>query len=123
MILTTNMKKVGTASVLGLTGRVTLGKNAETVREVIDLQLSEGIHNIVLNLAGVSFIDSAGLGILVANLAKAKAAGGMLKLAEPQDRVKNAIELTRLTGLFPLYATEQDALNSFKPSAVEAQVQ
>jgi anti-sigma B factor antagonist len=99
--------------VVSLTGRVLLGRTAEAVREVIDQELSEGVQNIVLNLAGVTFIDSAGLGTLVADLAKMKAAGGMLKLAEVQERVKSALELLRLTALFPLYATEQDALDSF----------
>jgi anti-sigma B factor antagonist len=123
LVLTTNLKKVGTASVVSLTGRVTLGKTAEAVGEVIEQELSEGVQNIVLNLSGVTFIDSSGLGTLVANLAKTKAAGGMLKLAEPQERVKSALELTRLTGLFPLYATEQDALNSFNAAGAEALVQ
>lgn len=123
MILTTDLKKVGTASVISITGRFTLGKPAESVRAVIDQVLSDGGQNIVLNLAGVSFIDSAGLGLLVINITKAKAAGGEVKLAEPQERVKDVFELTRLTKLFPLYASEQDAINSFDSAGVAAPVQ
>jgi anti-sigma B factor antagonist len=120
---TTGIRKVGTVSVVNLAGRVTLGKAAESVRELIDQLLAEGAPQIVLNLAEVSFIDSAGLGVLVANLAKIKAAGGMLRIAEPQERVKDALELTRLTKLFPLYSTESEALDSFSQVETVTQVQ
>lgn len=113
----TDFKQVGSECVLALSGKVTLGEASQTVRTTLEDLIKNGNTRIVLNLADVSFIDSAGLGILTMNYASVKAAGGLLKLAEAQERVKEALEVTRLTRLFPLYATEQEALQSFTAAA------
>lgn len=120
MSMKTEVKKVGSTSVLSISGKVTLGEASQTLRAALDQLVMEGSNQIVLNLAEVPFMDSAGLGVLALNFANAKAAGGMLKVAEPQARVKEAVELVRLDHLFPLYATEQEAIDSFGSSDGEA---
>lgn len=112
----TEVKKVGSTSVLSISGKVTVGEGSQTLRAALDQLVLDGSNQIVVNLAGVPFMDSAGLGVLALNFANTKAAGGMLKVAEPQDRVKEAVELVRLNHLFPLYATEQEAIDSFGAS-------
>jgi anti-sigma B factor antagonist len=113
MPLTTVVRNVGPAAVIAVVGKIALGETWNSIDELLQKQRDEGTRQIVLNLSGVPFIDSAGLGLLIMNLAKMKAAGGMIRLAEPQSRVQSALELTRLTNLFPIFETEQEALNSF----------
>ncbi len=113
----TEVRKVGSTSVLSISGKVTVGEPSQTLRAALDQLVLDGSNQIVLNLSDVPFMDSAGLGVLALNFANTKAAGGMLKLAEPQERVKEAVELVRLNRLFPLYATEQEAIDSFSDNA------
>ncbi len=113
MAIKTGYKQVGSEGVLSLSGKITLGEASQTVRTALEDLLKNGNTRVVINLADVSFIDSAGLGILTMNFASMKAAGGLLKLAEMQERVREALEVTRLTRLFPPYATEREALESF----------
>jgi anti-sigma B factor antagonist len=121
--LTASVKNVGPASVISIAGKIALGDTWHSVDEILQSIRDQGTLHVVVNLSGVPFIDSAGLGLLVMNLSKMKAAGGTIKLAEPQSRVQSIIELTRLTGLFPIYATEEDALNSFGVGSTAAPVQ
>ncbi len=99
--------------VVNFKGKITLGEASQSVRSTVEQLVGENCSKIVFNLAEVPFIDSAGLGALTLSYTKAKAAGGMVRLAETQVRVKDALEMTRLTRLFPLYETEKEAIDSF----------
>lgn len=103
----------GPLAIVALRGKLTLGEASEALRAVVEKLASEGCQRILLNLAGVPFIDSAGLGALALSFTKVKAAGGLLKLAEAPPRVQDALEMTRLTRLFPVYTSEQEAAASF----------
>jgi anti-sigma B factor antagonist len=109
--------------VISIGGKIAVGDTWHSVDQILQSVREQGTRQIVVNLSAVPFIDSAGLGLLVMNLSKMKAAGGTIKLAEPQSRVQSIIELTRLTGLFPFYATEEDALNSFGLTGIATPVQ
>lgn len=110
------IRKDGPVAFVALRGKVTLGEGSEAVRAVVDQLATEGCRQIVLNLAGVPFIDSAGLGVLALGYTRLKKTGGLLKLAEAPPRVQDALEMTRLTRLFPVYTTEKDAAASFADS-------
>lgn len=114
-----------TAALVKLKGKITLGEASQALRATVEQLCGDGMPNVVLNLAEVPFIDSAGLGVLTMGYSAAKAAGGMLKVAAAQERVKDALEITRLTRLFPLYSTPEEALASFASGArgIEAQAQ
>jgi len=107
------IRKEGSVTFVALRGKVTLGEGSEAVRTVVEQLAIEGCHQIVLNLSGVPFIDSAGLGALALGYTRLKKAGGLLKLAEAPPRVQDALEMTRLTRLFPVYTSERDAASSF----------
>ena len=107
------------AAVVSARGRVTLGEASQALRSTVEQLCGEGTANIVLNLAGVTFIDSAGLGVLTLGYSKAKAGGGALKIAAAQPRVRDALEMTRLTRMFTLYENAEAALASF--TAVETE--
>lgn len=102
---------------VALRGKVTLGEASQSLRRTAEDLVAEGFPRIVFNLSAVSFIDSAGLGTLTLGYSRAKAAGGLLKLVAPQNRIREALEMTRLTVMFPLYATDEEAINSFAASS------
>ena len=100
-----------------ITGRITLGEESAKVRETVSNLLSEGHVKILLNLAGVNFIDSSGLGMLVASVASVRKAGGEMKLAKLTDKVDDLMEVTRLYTVFDIADDEASALASFGKGA------
>jgi anti-anti-sigma factor len=106
-------RKIGSIAVVAVRGKVTLGEASQALRRTAEELVAEGFPKIVFNLSGVTFIDSAGLGTLTLGYSKAKAAGGLLKLVAPQQRVREALEMTRLTVMFPLYTSDEEAVSSF----------
>ena len=83
------------------------------MRERIDSILARGRAQVVLNLRDVSYIDSCGVGALVAPLVKLRRAGGDLKLVCPSDRCEQVLALTHVLPVFGLYATDDAAAQSF----------
>jgi len=117
MDLQTTTRQVGDVTVVDITGRITLGEESAKVRETVSNLLSEGHVKILLNLAGVNFIDSSGLGMLVASVASVRKAGGEMKLAKLTDKVDDLMEVTRLYTVFDIADDEASALASFGKGA------
>src|SRR5205807_9338190 len=97
-------------------GRIVFGEEASALRETIKSLLSEN-KQIVLNLGGVSYIDSGGLGILVSLYTSARSAGGDIKLANLTQRVGDLLQITKLLTIFEVCEGEQKAVESFKKKA------
>ncbi|MDK2848492.1 MAG: anti-sigma factor antagonist [Desulfuromonadales bacterium] len=75
----------------------------------------DGKNNMVINLEGVRFVDSSGLGALVSGFKNASARNGNLKLAGLQPQVQSMFELTRLHRVFEIFPNSEDAIASFQP--------
>lgn len=75
----------------------------------------DGKSNMVINLKGVRFVDSSGLGALVSGFKNASARNGSLKLAGLQPQVQSMFELTRLHRVFEIFPDSEDAIASFQP--------
>lgn len=108
--------------VLDLRGRITLGPETETVRNRVKQALQAGHSRIILDLGEVSYIDSAGLATLVGSYTSAQRAGGELKLLRLTKLVRSLMQITRLSTVFEIYDSVDDAVRSFdraKPAAVE----
>jgi anti-sigma B factor antagonist len=101
--------------VLELSGRLVAGGPANVLREAIDEQIGQGRKQMVINLAGVDFIDSTGLGALVISFTALRKAGGALKLMGLNRRNIELLVLTKLSTVFEVFQDEQDAVNSFYP--------
>ena len=99
--------------ILDLKGRLTAGLGDQILREAIDELLAENRHKILLNLSDVAFVDSAGVGELVAGLRTAQRFGAQMKLLNLSDRVKSTLYMARLLPIFEMYADEADALRAF----------
>lgn len=101
--------------ILDLKGRLVVGDGASRLREEILSLSAAGQQKVVLNLAGVDFIDSTGLGAMVISFTTLKKAGGGLKLCNLAEREIELLVLTKLTSVFELFDDEQHAVNSFFP--------
>ncbi|HEV3279142.1 MAG TPA: STAS domain-containing protein [Terriglobia bacterium] len=99
--------------VLEARGRIMLGPETEVLRRRIKSAAESGHTRIVLDLAGVDYIDSAGLGTLVGGAASVRKAGGELKLANLTSRVRDLIQITRLSTLFEVHDSLDKARASF----------
>jgi anti-sigma B factor antagonist len=105
------------ATVVDLSGKITLGEGSALLRKTIRGLLDDKRIHIVLNLADVDYIDSSGIGELVSAYTTAKGRGGELKLLHLTKKVHDLLQLTKLYTVFDVYTEESAALNSFQQSA------
>jgi anti-sigma B factor antagonist len=108
-----NIREVGAVTILDLAGRIVLGEETGALRDAVGRLLQNGKKNILLNLDGVGFIDSAGIGQLVASYVAARNRTGNLKLLKLQPRVKGVLQLTQVDTVLPSFADEPAAVASF----------
>ena len=101
-------------TILTLKGRLTLGES-NLVREKVAALAAAGRFKLVVDLGGVDYIDSTGLGILVICFTSLKKQGGALKLVNPNKRNVELLLLTKLHTVFEVFNEVQDAVNSFFP--------
>ena len=113
MALKVISREVDGVSVLALEGRVVLGEESTLLREKVKGLLSQGKKKIVLNMSNVTFIDSAGLGTLVAAHSSAKTQGAALKLCHLGAKFQEVLQITKLVTVFDVEKTEADAVRSF----------
>ncbi len=102
-------------TVLQLTGRVTLGQESNQLRTRIKELLAQGKTRLIFDLAGVSYIDSAGLGTLVAGYTSAQSQGASIKLANLTKKFNEQLHITKLVTIFDGYESVADAVKSFGP--------
>jgi len=102
--------------ILDLKGRLTVGEPIGSLRERIRELSESGRSNVILNLEGVDYIDSTGLGGLVISYTMLKKAGGALKILNLSKRNIELLVLTKLSTVFEAFNDEQDAVNSFFPN-------
>ena len=113
MALRMTDRNVGGVDVLDIEGRIVLGEESNAFREKVKSLLAAGKKKIVLNLAQVSYIDSAGLGTLVATFHSARSQGATLKLTNLGTKFKEVLQVTKLMTVFDTYDTEAAAIASF----------
>src|SRR5438093_8464225 len=103
-------------AVLDCGGRIVFGDESSLLRDTAKKMINEN-KRIVLNLSGVSYIDSGGLGTLVSLFTTAQKAGGSIKLANLTDRVGDLLQVTKLLTVFEVYDSEEKALDSYRAAA------
>jgi len=113
MTLKMTDREVDGASVVALDGRIVLGEESQALRVELKSLIAEGKKKIVLNMDNVKYIDSAGLGILVAAHVNAKTQGASLKLSNLGKKFQEVLQLTKLLTVFDVYNTEAAAVASF----------
>jgi anti-sigma B factor antagonist len=104
---------VSGVTILDLKGKITLGEGDEVLRDRISQLLQKGNKKILLNLEGVPYIDSAGLGEVVRTYTTVSRQGGQLKLVNLTKRITDLLMITKLLTVFETFDTEPDALKSY----------
>ncbi|HKV04236.1 MAG TPA: STAS domain-containing protein [Candidatus Acidoferrales bacterium] len=113
MALRMTERDVSGVNVLDIEGRIVLGEESNSFREKVKSLLASGKKKIILNLAQVSYIDSAGLGTLVATFHSARSQGATLKLTNLGAKFKEVLQVTKLMTVFDTYDNEAAAIQSF----------
>jgi anti-sigma B factor antagonist len=103
-------------TVVDCNGRIVFGEESALLRDTVKKLVGES-NQIILNLGGISYIDSGGLGTLVALYTTAHTAGGSVKLVNLTQRVGDLLQVTKLLTVFEVYDSEQKAIDSFKKGA------
>jgi anti-sigma B factor antagonist len=119
MSLGITVKQSGSVSLVDVTGRITMGEGASTLRDTLLNLPREGHKNILLNLAEVTSIDSTGLGVLVAGFASITNRGGELKLLNLPVKIRDLLLLTKLFTVFEVFENETIAIHSFADAEAE----
>ena len=110
-------RPVGDVMILDLKGKITLGEGDELLKDKVNSLINQGQKKIVLNLADVPYIDSAGLGEIVRTYTTVSRQGGSLKLLNLTKRITDLLSITKLLTVFETYDVENDAVRSFATSA------
>jgi anti-sigma B factor antagonist len=110
-------RAVGDVVVLDLKGRVTLGDGDELLKDKVNSLVNRGFKKIVLNLAEVPYVDSAGLGEIVRTYTTVSRQGGSLKLLNLTKRISDLLSITKLLTVFETFDSENEAIKSFQASA------
>lgn len=114
MNLTTSSRQVDGITVVDVTGRIVLGEESSTLRESLKSLAANGQKKVLLNLAGVTYIDSSGLGALVSGFTTITGQQGQMKLLNLTNKVHDLLQITKLLTVFEVYNDEATAIKSFK---------
>jgi anti-sigma B factor antagonist len=109
-------REVGGVSVVELDGRIVLGEESNSLREKLKSLIAEGKKKIVLNMANITYIDSTGLGTLVAGHVSARSQRASVRLCHLGQKFHEVLQITKLLTVFDVYDTEAAAVSSFQSS-------
>ncbi len=107
-------RQAGDVTILDMTGDVRIGEGAISLRDSIRNLADQGKKKVLLNLAGVKYMDSTGVGELIANYTTVTRQGGQLKLLSLTQRIRDLLVITKLLTVFDSYDNEAEALKSFE---------
>lgn len=114
MALKMTDREVDGITILQMDGRIVLGEESNSLRERVKSLLSDNKKKIVLDMSNVTYIDSAGLGTLVATFHSARQQGATLKLSNLGQKFREVLQVTKLLTVFEVHDTEALAVASFK---------
>ena len=109
---------IGDITVLDLKGKMTFGEGDELLKDKINSLIHQGQKKLLLNLEGVPYIDSAGLGEIVRTYTTVSRQGGNLKLVNLTKRITDLLSITKLLTVFETFDNEPEALKSFQAAKV-----
>lgn len=107
-------RAVGDVMILDLKGKLTIGDGDELLKDKINSLIQQGHKKLLLNLEGVPYVDSAGLGEIVRTYTTVSRQGGNLKLLNLTKRIEDLLAITKLLTVFDTYESESEALASFE---------
>ena len=108
-----SVRDVGDTRVIELSGKITIGAGDVKIRELIGQSLEDDKKNVILDLGGVTAIDSSGIGEMVACYTTVTKRGGQLKLMHLSPKINDILQVTQLITVFEVFDDEREALGSF----------
>ena len=108
-----NVRHIGHVAVVDLSGKILIGEGDTMLREAVSKLLEGDQKHILLNLRKISYMDSSGIGEIVACYKAAKEQNVTVKLLNPSEKVDDLLQITRLHSVFEIYRDEKEALGSF----------
>lgn len=111
--LTINERNAGDVTILDLSGKITIGEGSVQLRDAVRRLLEQGHKNLLIDLGGVDYVDSSGIGELVSCYTTTKNQGGHLKLLNLTKKIKDLLSITKLLTVFETFDSEEEALKSF----------
>jgi len=111
--MTIQERVVGAVTILDLSGKLVLGDGDTLLKDKIHSLVFQDRKQIILNMGGVSYMDSSGLGALVASSVTAKNNGGQIKLVSLTKRLQDLLSIAKLLTVFESYDSDEEAINSF----------
>ena len=111
--LTIQERQLGGVTIIDLDGKILIGETNRQLHDAIKILVAEGKEQILLNMAKVSYIDSSGLGEIVAAFTTLKASGGALKLFNVPVKVTSLMTITKLYTVFDIFEDEAAGVASF----------
>jgi len=109
----TKVRDIGTVRIFDIDGKITIGSGDVELRQNIEDSLTAGRARLLLNLKGVSHIDSTGIGEMVGCLITVKRKGGAMKLLNLSPKINDILQVTQLITVFDVYDSESEAIESF----------
>ena len=106
-------RPAGDVTILDLSGKITIGEGSVQLREAVRGLLERGKKSILINLGGVDYVDSSGIGELVSCFTTTKNQGGHLKLLNLTKKIKDLLQITKLLTVFETYDDEAEAIKSY----------
>ena len=115
--MTIQERVVGSVTVLDLNGKLVLGDGDTLLKDKVHSLVFQGRKQIILNMGGVAYVDSSGLGALVASSVTGKNNGSQIKLVSLTKRLQDLLAIAKLLTVFDCYDSEDEAINSFTAQA------
>jgi anti-sigma B factor antagonist len=113
MSITLNTRTAGDVTIMDVSGRIVLGEETGTLRREIRKLVEKGSVRILLNMSGVTYVDSSGVGELVAAYVSVRKEGGAMKLVSLPARLEELLLVTKLCVIFDILEDEDHAIQSF----------
>ncbi len=106
-------RQVGDVTILDLQGKILIGEGDDALRDAVKKAVDAGQQRLLLNLAEVPYVDSAGLGEIVRCYTTVRSAGGSLKLVNLTKKIQDLLAITKLLTVFEAFDTEEEGVKSF----------
>lgn len=106
-------RQVGDVTILDLQGKILIGEGDDALRDAVNKAVDSGKAKLLLNLAEVPYVDSAGLGEIVRCYTTVSRKGGKLKLINLTKKIQDLLSITKLITVFDTYDTEEEGVKSF----------
>jgi anti-sigma B factor antagonist len=113
----TSSRQVGDVAIIDVSGKITMGEGNVMLREIVREMSEKGIKKILLNLQGVGYVDSSGIGELVRTVTTVRSKGGQVKLVNLSKPVHDLLQITKLAAVFDIQTDEPSAIQSLSSAS------